>query len=173
MLRELTSQASCVAAATEMCKKVRRSGGGYRASHPIPGLMGGGQKVRILRDRRVRAIAVIASVAVVAGCASAKFIPTREAFPAKPANCAMKVFSSRAPDRAYQEIGIIEGEGMLGKESLEDVLPEMMKQACLAGGDALIITSNERISVSDGGDFMGSSEELHTVATVIVWTDED
>jgi len=72
--------------------------------------------VRILRDRRVRAIAVIVSVAAVAGCASAKFIPTREAFPAKPENCAMEIFTSKAPDRAYEEIGIIEGEGMLGAE---------------------------------------------------------
>jgi len=130
--------------------------------------------VRILRDRRVRAIAVIVSVAAVAGCASAKFIPTREAFPAKPENCAMEIFTSKAPDRAYEEIGIIEGEGMLGAESLEDVLPEMVKQACLAGGDALILISTERsVSVSGGEDFMGSSEELHTVATVIVWTDAD
>jgi len=118
--------------------------------------------VRILRDRRVRAIAVIVSVAAVAGCASAKFIPTREAFPAKPENCAMEIFTSKAPDRAYEEIGIIEGEGMLGE------------QACLAGGDALILISTERsVSVSGGEDFMGSSEELHTVGTVIVWTDAD
>lgn len=111
-------------------------------------------------------------VAVVAGCASAKFIPTREPFPAKAENCAMEVFSSRVPDRPYDEIGIIEGEGMLGKESLEDVLPEMIKQACLAGGDGLILTSTERtVNVSGGDDFLSSDEELHTVATVIVWTD--
>jgi len=60
------------------------------------------------------------------------------------------------------------------RRSLEDVLPEMVKQACLAGGDALILISTERsVSVSGGEDFMGSSEELHTVATVIVWTDAD
>ena len=130
--------------------------------------------MRILRDRGVRAIAVIGSVAVVAGCASAKFIPTREPFPAKPENCAMEVLSSKATDRAYEEIGIIEGKGMLGKESLEDVLPEMIKQACLAGGDALILTSSElAIKVSGGTDFISSDEELNAVATVIVWTDGD
>lgn len=122
----------------------------------------------------MRAAVVIVVAAVVAGCASAKFIPTREAFPAKPENCAMEVFTSRTPDRPYMEIGIIEGEGMLGKESLEDVLPEMMKEACLAGGDALILTSTERsVNVSGGEGFIGSDTELHTVATVIVWTDGD
>ena len=130
--------------------------------------------MQILRDRRVRAIALIVSVAAVAGCASAKFIPTREAFQAKPENCAMEIFSSRVPDRAYEEIGIIEGKGMLGAESLEDVLPEMIKKACLAGGDALILISSERaIRVSGAEDFIGSDEELNTVATVIVWTDGD
>ncbi len=130
--------------------------------------------MRILRDRRVRAIAVIVVAAAVAGCASAKFIPTREAFPAKHENCAMEVFTSRVPDRAYEEIGIIEGEGLLGAGSLEDVLPEMIKEACLAGGDALILISSERaMNISEAEDFMGTKEELHAVATVIVWTDDE
>ena len=63
--------------------------------------------MRILRDRRVRAIALIVSVAAVAGCASAKFIPTREVSPAKPENCAMEVFTSKAPDFSrYRELGL-------------------------------------------------------------------
>ena len=71
-------------------------------------------------------------------------------------------------------IGIIEGEGSLGSDSLEDVLPEMIKEACLAGGDALILTSSQKaVTVSGDLDFLSSDEELHTVATVIVWTDED
>ena len=61
---------------------------------------------------------------------------------------------------------------MLGAESLEEVLPEMIKEACLAGGDGLILLSSERsVNVGGGDDFIGSNEELHTVATVIVWTD--
>jgi len=128
--------------------------------------------VRILRDRRVRAAAVVLLAAVVAGCASAKFIPTKGAYAAKPENCDLEVFTSRVPERPYEEIGIIEGEGMLGAESLENVLPEMIKKACLAGGDGLILLSSERsVNVGGGDDFIGSNEELHTVATVIVWTD--
>jgi hypothetical protein len=111
---------------------------------------------------------------VLGSCATAKFIPTSQTYPAKPENCDMEVFSAKPPDRPYKEIGIIEGEGSLGKESLADVLPEMVKKACLAGGDALILLSNERsISISGDDDIFGSSEELHTVATVIVWTDEE
>jgi hypothetical protein len=127
----------------------------------------------VLRDRRLRAIVVIAVAATVAGCASAKFIPTAGGYAPKPENCAMEVFTSRVPDRPYEEIGIIEGQGMMGAESLEDVLPEMIKEACKAGGDALILLSTERsVNVGGGDDFIGSNEELHTTATVIVWTDE-
>jgi hypothetical protein len=86
----------------------------------------------------------------------------------------MEVFTAKAPDRPYEEIGIIEGEGILGAESLEDVLPEMIKEACKAGGDAIILLSSERsVSVTGGDDFIGSNEELHTTATVIVWTGEE
>ena len=125
-------------------------------------------------DRRVPILLLIPLVAIVAGCASAKFIPTGKAYPAKLEHCELEVFSSKTPDRPYDEIGIIEGEGSMGSDSLEDVLPEMIKEACLAGGDALILTSSQKaVTVSGDADFLSSDEELHTVATVIVWTDGD
>ena len=127
-----------------------------------------------LTDRRVRVTAVVLMAAVAAGCASAKFIPTKGAYPSKPEDCDIEVFTSRVPERPYGEIGIIEGAGMLGAESLEEVLPEMIKKACLAGGDGLILLSSERsVNVGGGDDFIGSNEELHAVATVIVWTGEE
>lgn len=130
--------------------------------------------MQIGADRRIRILLLIPLVAIVAGCASAKFIPTGKAYPAKPADCELEVFSSKTPDRPYEEIGIIEGEGSLGMDSLEEVLPKMIEEACLAGGDALILTSSQK-SVTVSGDFdsLSSDEELHTVATVIVWIDGD
>ncbi len=135
-------------------------------------ILKGDQTVQIHIDRRTLILLLIPLVAIAAGCASAEFIPTGKVYPAKPANCELEVFSSRTPDRPYEEIGIIEGEGSMGSDSLEDVLPEMIKEACLAGGDALILTSSQRaVTVSGDADFLSSDEELHTVATVIVWTD--
>jgi hypothetical protein len=119
-------------------------------------------------DRRIVVLLLIPLVAIVAGCASAKYIPTGKTYPAKRADCELEVFSSKAPDRPYEEIGIIEGEGSLGMDSLEEVLPKMIEEACLAGGDALILTSSQKAVT-----FSGDDEELHAVATVIVWTDGD
>ena len=34
--------------------------------------------------------------------------------PAKPGDCDIEIFSSKLPDRDYEELGIIEGEGFLG-----------------------------------------------------------
>jgi hypothetical protein len=130
--------------------------------------------LRIVGDRKLRVVILLALVAVLGGCATAKFIPTGQIYPSKPEHCDIEVFTSRVPERPYEEIGIIEGEGSLGAESLEDVLPEMIKEACKAGGDGLILLSSEHsVNVGGSDDFIGSNDELHTVGTVIVWIGEE
>ena len=94
----------------------------------------------------------------------------------KPENCQIEIFSSKTPDRPYEELGILEGEsGALGEASLEDILPKMKKEACLAGGDAIILTSREKsVSVQGTSDTMiTSTEELSVGATVIRWTEAE
>lgn len=130
--------------------------------------------MRVLRDRRLSFVLLLVLAGIVGGCASAKFIPTTAPYPPKPEHCDIEVFTSRNPDRPYKEIGIIEGEGIIGADSLEDVLPEMIKAACKAGGDGLILTGSQRtVDVSGGDNWISSSDELHTQATVIVWEDEE
>ena len=78
---------------------------------------------------------------------SATFIPTQgAAYPSKSRYCEIEVFSSAVPDREYEEIGIVEGEGSAWKSDLEDVLPKLKEEACLAGGDALIMQSSDTFS---------------------------
>jgi hypothetical protein len=102
------------------------------------------------------------------GCAAARYVPTGSVYAAKSDNCPIEVFSSKSPDREYEEIGIIEGEGWLGGDTLADVLPKMKVEACRAGGDAIIITSNQKTpNVYDGT----SDSELNVTATVIRWLD--
>jgi hypothetical protein len=130
--------------------------------------------LRTFSERRLWVGGLLLLAVILGGCASAKFIPTSGLYPAKPENCDIEVFTSRVPDRPYEEIGVIEGEGSLGADSLQEVLPEMLKAACKAGGDALILISSDvSVNVGGGDDFIGSSQELHTLATVIVWTDEE
>jgi len=97
------------------------------------------------------------------GCASAKFIRTGPSYAAKPEDCPIEVFTSKKPDRKYEELGIIEGEGTWGADSMEMILPKMKQEACRAGGDAIILLSQQKYVDRD------SDENLNVTATVIKW----
>ena len=112
---------------------------------------------------------VLSMIVVSGGCVSATFVPTQGGmYPPKNAFCGIQVFSSAAPDQEYEEIGIVEGEGSAWKSDLEDVLPKMMEEGCLAGGDALIMGSSDTFS-SVGGDGVPVQR---ISATVIRWSSE-
>ena len=103
----------------------------------------------------------------VAGCVSATFVPTGGAYPAKATDCEIQVFSSALPDREYEEIGIVEGEGDWWKADLEDVLPKLKEEACLAGGDGIIMQSTDTFSEGDLG-----TRVQRISATVIRWREQ-
>ena len=115
--------------------------------------------------RLLRLVSCLAAIVVSGGCVSATFIPTQAAaYPSKSSSCEIEVFSSAVPDREYEEIGIVEGEGSAWKSGLEDILPKIMGEGCLAGGDALIIQSSD--TFSEGRDGM---KVQRISATVIRW----
>ena len=99
-------------------------------------------------------------------CVSVSYVPTATPFPPKPKDCEIQVFSAGPPQRAYQEIGILEGKGSFWNADLADVLPRLREEACAAGGDAIVLLSAQRVS---GGGDDDLDEELHAFATVIRW----
>lgn len=110
-------------------------------------------------------LAAILAMIFLGGCASAKFIETGPQSPAKEDDCPIEVFSSKTPDRDYEELGIIEGSGFLGGDTMSKVLPKMKQKACQAGGDAIIL--NESQKFMDRFD----DQKLNVTATVIRWID--
>ena len=126
---------------------------------------GGMTRGRLNRRRRlVPALWVLWAMMLLGGCASAKFIKTGPSFAAKPDDCDVEIFTSKLPDRAYEELGILEGEGFLGADTLEKVLPKMKREACRAGGDAIILKSSQKFSDGD-------INNLNVTATVVRWAD--
>ena len=120
----------------------------------------------------VMVLFAISAMILFIGCSSAKFIATGKSYSAKPDDCQIEVFTSKQPDRAYEELGILEGEGFLGADSFEDVLPKMKIEACRAGGDAIILISSQKsVDVSGDDDIITSDDKLNVTATVIRWTD--
>ncbi len=129
----------------------------YRKTHPRP---------------FVPVVGLLLGFTLASGCASARFVGTGSAYPSKPENCEIEVFSSKNPSRDYEELGIIEGEGSLSFDTLEKVLPKMKVEACKAGGDALILlSSGKSVHVSGFGDHTDSDDHLNVTATVIRWKD--
>lgn len=103
-------------------------------------------------------------VLVVAGCVSATYVQTGAAYPSRAHDCAIEVFSADLPDREFEEIGILEGEGIGWKADMEDVIPRLKEEACLAGGDAVILQSTQRYASGDEG-----LDNMYAFATVIRW----
>ena len=118
----------------------------------------------------LRVLTIMIVMSFIVACSSAKFISTGKSYPAKSDDCEIEIFTSKLPDRAYEELGIIEGEGSFGKDSFEDVLPKMKIEACRAGGDAIILLSSQKLAYGED-DFLNDDDKLSVTATVIKWKD--
>lgn len=116
----------------------------------------------------LRAVTASAVLCVAAACVSVSYVQTGDVYPPKPAECDIEVFSAGPPDRAYEELGIVEGEGSFWQAELRDIVPRLREEACRAGGDAIVLLSAQRVA-SGEDDF--DDEELHAFATVIRWVD--
>ncbi len=112
------------------------------------------------------ALSLLGAIAL-AGCVSASYIPTGAAYPPRSIDCAIEVFSAGPPARQYEELGVLEAEGNFWKADLEDVLPKLKEEACVAGGDALILQSASRYTSGEDGE----ETHLYSVATVVRWTE--
>jgi hypothetical protein len=111
------------------------------------------------------ALSCLAASLTALGCVSTTFVPTGDAYPPKPLDCSIEVFSSSLPDRGYEELGILEGEGSFWKADMEDLIPKLKEEACLAGGDAIILQSAQRYASGEEG-----VENMYAFATVVRWT---
>ena len=119
---------------------------------------------RLLRRGSFRAVIVLTG-----GCVSATFVPTQSTpYPPRGMYCEIEVISTGVPEgKRFQELGIVEAEGSAWKSDLEDLLPRMMQEGCLAGGDALIIRSSD--TYAEGRDGIPVQR---ISATVIRWETE-
>jgi hypothetical protein len=117
-----------------------------------------------------RLIFAIIVIMLFEGCASAEFVSTGKSYSPKPDNCEIEIFLTKNPDRKYEELGILEGEGSWGKDSFDSILPKLKIEACRAGGDAIIFSSSQKsVNIFPLGEGSGSDEKLNVTATVIKW----
>ena len=117
-------------------------------------------------------------LALAVSCVSVEYvrISDEKAAP-KALNCDLEIFSTKLPARDYVELGILEAEGSGSAASLKDLLPEMKRKACEAGGDAIILSGSQRSTTTSGtvspgtGGTVATTPHLHANATVVRWRD--
>tara|TARA_B110000196_G_scaffold208791_1_gene178996 strand:+ start:49 stop:411 length:363 start_codon:yes stop_codon:yes gene_type:complete len=118
---------------------------------------------------KISTVILVGSLLLFSGCLSANFTPTSGSlYEPRPSDCDIEVFSSGPPDdRAFEEIGILEGQGKAWKAELRDVLPAMMEEGCQAGGDAIVMTSSNTFAEGEAG-----IANQRITATLIRWKNE-
>ena len=91
--------------------------------------------------------------------------------PAKPPNCEIKIFSENKPEKRYEVVARIDvyvrrNKITQGRQATyEEAAPELKKQACKAGADAVIVL---RQTVSSSGEF----KVLYVKAEAIHFTND-
>ena len=99
-----------------------------------------------------------------AGCASTN-VTRLKSYPAKSENCKIKILTQK-PEKTFKEIALLNargGQSIFEGKSVQSLLPDLKKNACLAGGDAIIITSSKE----GGYNFSGPADRAGVSATVI------
>lgn len=91
--------------------------------------------------------------------------------PARPPNCEVEIFSDSKPEKRYEVVARIDvyvrrNKVTQGRQAVyEEAVPELRKQACKVGADAVIVL---RQTVSSSGEF----KLLYVKAEAIHFTDD-
>jgi hypothetical protein len=91
----------------------------------------------------VKRVILLVALASVAACSTSRsrFAVLGAAQPARPADCRVDVFLSGTPEREFLRISRIDvhiERTLWLQPTLNDALPELRRQACLSGADAVI-----------------------------------
>ena len=111
------------------------------------------QKNKNLGPRQMKNI--ILFLLFITGCTSISTVKlSSKSYPAKSETCTIEV-TTQKPDKKFKELLLLEINGSWRKNNLQELMPDIKKRACLAGGDAIIINSYKKdlipSTTPDGG----------------------
>ena len=116
--------------------------------------------------RRVsRCLALVLAGWAVASCATtqSRFVPLGQPYPSRGEDCSVEVFKTGTPGQDFVRISRIDvhlEKTHFIRPRFEDALPELKRQACLSGADAVI-------AIQDRSTALGETEAYHVIATGI------
>lgn len=109
--------------------------------------------------------ALLAAGWILASCATtqSRFVPLGQSHPPREGNCSIEVFKTGAPVQDFVRISRVDVHLEIThfiRPRFEDALPELKKQACLSGADAVI-------EIQERSTSYGETEVYHVIATGI------
>jgi hypothetical protein len=126
------------------------------------------RRVRARRTLSTSAIVFLGTLLVSCATTQSRFTPLGQAVPSRPGDCSVAVLKDSVPQKAFERVSRLdvhlERTGF-AQADLDSALPELKKQACLSGADA-IIEIEER---STG--FRFENRAYHVTATGIKFKD--
>lgn len=116
----------------------------------------------------IRATLSAAAIAMLAGCASTGVVHVGAARSAKPANCALDVYASRADvTRPFDSVCVVSSESgstLLNDRSDEGRLRAVSEQACACGADAIVIRDMSRSATQFGRGYSQARLAVEAIA---------
>ena len=104
---------------------------------------------------------------ILSGCASTNIVKLSDkSYPAKPKDCAIKVFTQVSSSLKYEELALLSarsGGNIFSSDSVEAIIPDLKQQACQMGADAIIL----RDAKEGGMNWAGPKTRAEASATAI------
>jgi hypothetical protein len=126
------------------------------------------RRVRARRTLSASAVVFLGTLLVSCATTQGRFTPLGQAVPPRPGDCSVAVLKDSVPQKAFERVSRLdvhlERTGF-AQADIDSALPELKKQACLSGADA-IIEIEER---STG--FRFENRAYHVTATGIRFKD--
>jgi hypothetical protein len=112
-------------------------------------------------------LAGLLAAAAVASCATtqSRFVPLGQTYPSRGEHCQIDVLKTGTPGRDFVRISRIDvhiEKTHFIRSGFDDALPELKRQACLSGADAVI-------EIRDRSTATGETEVYHVTATGITY----
>jgi len=124
----------------------------------------------MIMDRARYALGVLFVCMLASSCATtqSRYVMLGQTYPPRSIDCDVEVFKTSVPSKGFIKIARIDAhleKSHFIKSDFEDALPELKKQACLSGADAIIEIQERSSSVLE-------TKIYHVTATGIKYKDE-
>jgi hypothetical protein len=120
-------------------------------------------------SRRILALCMVALFTISCATMQSRYSMLGDSYPPKPEGYNVQVFRDEAPQRPFVRISRLdvhlEKTHFIGS-SLDDALPELKKQARLAGADAII-------EIRESSSMVRETKIYHVTATGVRYTDSE